>query len=116
MTTEPTTCTRCGRTLRAPASIARGTGDVCAKRNAQDQAITASGIKADTAAKAREDIADGAVQPTTRTTSTGHRVYIAISSDGTDRYLTTRASCTCKAGLKGKHVCRHRAAAILLAA
>jgi len=110
---ETTTCTRCGRQLRTAQSVAVGYGRTCLKRERQERA--AAGIKAETLAKAVEDLEDGAVQPTTRTTATGHRVYVAVSSDGASRYLATRAACTCRGGHRGR-VCRHRAAAILAAA
>jgi hypothetical protein len=110
-----TRCSRCHRTLRAKSSIAAGMGPTCAKRARQEAAAAAAGIKADTLAKATEDIDDGAVQPTTRRTSSGHRVYVAISSDGTHRHLATTHGCTCRGGHYGR-TCRHRAAAILKAA
>jgi uncharacterized Zn finger protein len=110
-----THCTRCGRTLTNPDSIAAGMGHTCARRTRQEQAAKAAEVKPDTMAKALEDLEDGAVQPTTRTTSTGHRIYVAASSDGRGWYLATEAACTCRAGHRGR-MCRHRVAALLSAA
>lgn len=110
---EQATCRRCGRTLR----VSTGIGPTCAKRERAERAAEAAGIKAATAAKAREDIEDGAVIDTRRTTKAGHRIFAVVSSDGTRTYLTSPAgACTCAAGLKGKHRCRHSVAALLLTA
>jgi uncharacterized Zn finger protein len=43
-------------------------------------------------------------------------VHVVIGSNGDSRYLATTAACTCRAGLRGKYMCRHRAAVILKAA
>ncbi|MFF3665409.1 helix-turn-helix domain-containing protein [Microtetraspora malaysiensis] len=61
--------------------------------------------------KARELIEDGGIVP-----FRGRRIFRAVSSDGTRTYLTAPQACTCAAGLKGRHACLHRIAAIILAA
>lgn len=108
VTTQPE-CQRCGRILRATASIARGYGRTCARRKRQEAA--AAGFKPAQVAKAVELIEQGGIVPLR-----GKRVFQVVASDGTGRYLTARESCTCKAGLKGRHVCYHRIAATMLAA
>ena len=110
------TCTRCHRPLRSADSIARGTGRGCA-RKIRTAAAEVEGIKAETVAKAVEDLEDGAVIDTHRVTSTGRRVLAVLSSTGDRVYLATAGgACTCKAGLRGKHLCRHAVAAALIAA
>lgn len=111
-----TTCSRCHRPIHTASSIAIGMGPTCARRARQEKAAAALAFKAATVTKARQDMEDGAIQPTSRRTSTGNRIYVAVSSDGNDRYLTTETACTCPAGHRSKHVCRHRAAATLLSA
>ncbi|MET8964787.1 hypothetical protein ABZX69_35840 [Streptomyces sp. NPDC004074] len=37
-------------------------------------------------------------------------VFLAVRSDGSTTYRTARAACTCPAGLKAIHVCKHRIA------
>jgi hypothetical protein len=102
-------CTRCHRPLRNAASIARGTGRTCARRTRQEAAV--AGYKPATVAKAQELIEQGGIIPLR-----GRRVFTVVSSDGTARYLTAPEVCNCPAGLKGRHVCYHRVAAIILAA
>lgn len=115
--TTPTTCTRCGRALHSAESIARGMGRGCARRVREAAAAAAELVKAETLAKALEDVADGALVDTRRVTAAGRRVFAVVSSTGTDTYLATPGgACTCRAGLKGKHLCRHAVAAALLAA
>lgn len=112
-----TTCTRCRRPLTSPGSINRGMGKGCARRVREVTAAALDVVKPDTLAKAVEDLEDGAVIDTRRVTSTGRRVFAVLSSDGTDVYLATPSgACTCKAGLKGKYLCRHAVAAALVAA
>jgi hypothetical protein len=88
-----------------------GTGGSVPSVSGRKRAV--AGIRSDTVTKAREDLSDGAIQPTTQRTSAGNRIHLAVSSDGTMCYLTTIAECTCRVGLKGKYMCRHRAAVIL---
>lgn len=111
-----TTCSRCGRALRTADSQARGMGPTCARRARQERAV--EGVKADTLAKAREDVEDGAIVDTRRVTSAGRRVFAVASSDGTDVYLTTAGgACTCRWGMRGTGTpCRHAVAARLIAA
>jgi hypothetical protein len=111
-TAEPTACLRCHRTLRSAHSIARGYGRTCrAKVTAAAKAkAAASAFKPATVAKAMELIEIGglvAIRP---------KVFRVVRSDGTGTYLTAPEACTCKAGLRGLHVCYHRAAATILLA
>lgn len=41
-------------------------------------------------------------------------IFLAVSSDGSRNYRTHRAACSCPAGVKGVHVCKHRIAAHIL--
>lgn len=109
--TATATCTRCRATLKSPASVKRGMGAHCARMDRREKAAAAAGFKPATLAKARDLIADGGIVPVR-----GRRIFRAVSSDGTATYLTAPQGCTCKAGLRGKHLCFHRAAATLLAA
>lgn len=61
--------------------------------------------------KARELIEQGGIVP-----FRGRRIFRTVSSDGTRTYLTAPQACNCAAGLKGRHMCFHRIAAIILAA
>ena len=90
-------------------------GRTCARRIRETAAAAVELVKPDTLAKAVEDIEDGAIVDTRRTTSTGHHVYAVVSSDGNDTYLTTTHACVCRAGVAGR-VCRHRVAALILTA
>jgi len=111
------TCTRCNRILRSPASIARGMGRSCARRVCEAAALMTDSVKAETLAKAVEDVEDGALVDTRRVTSAGRPVFEVVSSTGVGTYLATPGgACTCKAGLRGKYLCRHVIAAALLAA
>ncbi len=107
---QTATCTRCHATLRSAKSIARGMGAHCAKLTRQENAAHAAGFKAQAIAKARDLIADHAILPLR-----GRRVFQVIGTKG-DRYLTSPQACNCPAGLKAKHACYHRAAAVILAA
>lgn len=60
-------------------------------------------------AKAEELIEQGALIPLR-----GRRVFLAVSSDGSTAYRAHRAACTCPAGIKGVHPCKHRIAAHIL--
>lgn len=109
--TSTAKCTRCGRTLTAATSVARGYGRGCqAKIRA---AAVAAPHKATQVAKALELVADGGIVPV-RTRHT--KVFAVVSTSGTGRYLTAPQACNCKAGLNGRYVCYHRIAAQLLAA
>jgi uncharacterized protein YchJ len=105
-------CLRCGRALRSLTSTLRGYGRTClAKVTAAAKAKAAAEFKPDTAAKALELIEMGGI-----VAIRGRRVFRTISSDGTRTYLTAPQACNCAAGLKGKHVCFHRAAAAIMLA
>lgn len=110
-TAEHTACLRCGRTLRSADSIARRYGRTCkAKVIAAAKAKAAAGFKPATVAKAQELIEDGGI------VAIRARVFRVVASDGIGHYLTAPEACTCKAGLKGIHVCYHRAAAAIMLA
>jgi hypothetical protein len=82
-----------------------GYGRTCrAKVTAAAKAKAAADFKPDTAAKALELIEMGGI-----VAIRGRRVFRTVSSDGTRTYLTAPQACNCKAGLKGKFVCFHRA-------
>ena len=109
-------CRRCGRGLRAEASIARGYGRTCdRKRRPAIDVIEAAAevLHAPAAAieKANDLIADGAIVPALD----GRRAYHVVSSNGVDIYTTTPDVCTCPAGCNGR-MCYHRVAALALAA
>lgn len=115
MTATQTTakCTRCGRSLRAAASVAKGFGRACAAKIRQ--AAKVAPFKPAQVAKAEELIADGGI-----VAIRGRRAFRAVSTDGTRTYLTAPQTCTCAAGLKSERadqrVCFHRVAATILAA
>jgi hypothetical protein len=106
---QVTKCNGCQRVLRNAASIARGMGRTCA-RNAR-RAAAVIGFKPAAIEKAKELIEQGGIIPLR-----GRRVFKTVSSDGTRTYLTAKEACNCAAGLKAKHPCFHRVAAILVAA
>lgn len=109
--TETTHCLRCGRTLRSADSVKRGYGRTCrAKVTAAAKAKAAADFKPDTATKAMELIEMGGI------VAIRTRVFRTVSSDGTRTYLTAPEACNCAAGLKGKFVCFHRAAAAIMLA
>jgi hypothetical protein len=110
-----TRCTRCGRAITTSTSIARGMGRTCASRIRNEAATLTAAVKADTIAKAMEDIEDGAIIDTRRRTTSGHRIFAVMSSAGTGTYLATQAACTCRGGHRGR-TCRHTIAARLIAA
>jgi hypothetical protein len=109
---ETAHCLRCGRILRSADSVARRYGRTCrAKVTAAAKAKAAADYRPATAAKAMELIEMGGI-----VAIRGRRVFRAVSSDGTRTYLTAPHACNCAAGLKGKHVCFHRAAAAIMLA
>jgi len=108
-------CLNCGRIrhFRSAAAAAKAAphGRVC--RAKIRLAMFNEAIKGFAAAqvdKAREAIELGAFIPTGR-----KGVFQAVSSNGTDRYLTHSAACNCPAGLRGRQ-CYHLAAARILTA
>jgi len=105
-------CHRCGRVLRSAKSVSDGYGRTCrAKVTAAAKAKAASEFKPATAAKALELIEMGGI-----VAIRGRRVFRTVSSDGTRTYLAAPEACNCAAGLKGKHICYHRAAAAIMLA
>lgn len=108
--TTHTHCLRCGRTLRATRSIAAGYGPTCARKvKAAAKAQIIAQYKPHQVAKAEELIEQGALVPLR-----GNRIFLAASSDGSQTYRTHRAACTCPAGIKGRHACKHQIAAHIL--
>lgn len=104
-----TTCTRCGRKLTDPRSVARGVGPKCAKRIAAKAQEVMAAYKPEQVRKALTLIADGGLVPV-RLGS-----YTAVSSSGRDHYRTDGTMCTCPAG-QHMRACYHMLAARLVAA
>jgi uncharacterized Zn finger protein len=109
-THQHTNCLRCGRALTSAKSTAAGYGPTCTRkvREAARAEVIAQ-YKPAQVAKAEELIEQGALIPLR-----ANRVFLAVSSDGTQTYKTHRAACTCPAGLKGRHACKHQIAAHIL--
>jgi hypothetical protein len=106
-----TNCLRCGRKLTSAKSIATGYGPTCTRKvKAAAKAKAAAAFKPATVAKAEELIEQGGI------VAIRARVFRVVSSNGQGTYLTAPEGCTCAAGLRGKHVCYHRAAATILLA
>jgi hypothetical protein len=105
--TQTTNCQRCGRTHTDPNRVALGLGRTCAAKIAE--AAKAVSHPASQIEKAVELIEDGALIHWTRD------LFLAISTDGTVAYEVDAAagSCTCPAGVNGRH-CYHRIATELL--
>ncbi|MBB4931864.1 hypothetical protein F4561_002684 [Lipingzhangella halophila] len=105
-----TRCLRCGRVLRSTRSLNAGYGPTCrAKVRAAAKAAVLAQYKAHQVEKAQELIDQGALIPLR-----GHRVFLAVSTDGSVTYRAHRAACTCPAGIKGRHACKHQIAAHIL--
>lgn len=110
----------CGRWLKAKASIARGRGPKCQARYEREIETALNLLAIDLASeyseeqvgKATELIEENGITPAL-TRPTGQRIYLAVSSDGSQRYTAERDRCTCKAGQYGRR-CYHRAAALVL--
>jgi Family of unknown function (DUF6011) len=103
-------CLRCGRVLRAEASVAAGYGRGCRARiraTAKAAPAVLTGYTPAQLGQAAELIADAAVIPTSRPT-----VFRTVATDGTAVYLTSVNGCTCPASKQ----CYHRAAVTILAA
>lgn len=113
MTTKKATtnCRRCHALLTDPRRVAKGIGRRCEQLERQEAAAAAAGFKPATVEKARQLITDRGIVPVR-----GRRVFEVVASDGAATYKTAPQACTCKAGLRGKHACYHRAAATMLAA
>ena len=106
-TVKPAKCLRCGHKL----TVSRNYGPVCrAKIRLAMINDAIRGFAQAQIEKAREAIELGAFIPTGR-----KGVYRAVSSNGTDTYLTHSAACNCPAGLQGRQ-CYHLAAARILVA
>lgn len=101
-------CARCHRVLTGRRSIARGMGEVCARKTRE--ALTRATHKPATVAKALELIEDGGLVPVR-----GNRVFRVVASNGVDSYLTAREACNCPGGLRAKYTCYHRVAVELVA-
>lgn len=112
-----TKCLGCGRKLKAKASVAAQRGPKCrAKYEARvAEALASLDLSAYTGeqvVKAAELIAENAIAAYLAR-PTGEQIYIAVASDGQQRYTTEADRCTCKAGQYGRR-CYHRAAALVL--
>lgn len=106
-----TQCGKCHRTLRNATSMALGYGPTCYRKirqAAKAKAITAA-YKPHQIIKAQELLALGALVPLR-----GNRVFLVPSNDGAQTYRTHRVACTCPAGIKGLHPCKHRIAAHMI--
>ena len=100
----------CGRKLTSAKSLAAGYGPVCLRKIRQAALDEARrDFTEDQQAKAAELIRDGAIVPTNR-----EGVFRAVSSKGTESYLTHAAACNCPAGLRAKRPCYHQLAARVL--
>ena len=108
-TTQHTHCLRCRRPLRSAKSVATGYGPKC-RTKVRHSAVDLSDYKPHQIASARELIEDGAIIPLRSV------IFVAVSSDGTETYLSAPTTCNCPAGLKGSHCYHQLAARMLLAA
>ncbi|QDN58690.1 DUF6011 domain-containing protein [Streptomyces sp. S1D4-20] len=109
--TETANCLRCGRRLTSADSIARRYGRSCrAKVVAASAAADIADFKPAQLDSARELIEDGAIVPLRGL------VFTAVSSDGTETYLSHPTNCNCPGGLKGRRCYHQLAARLLLAA
>lgn len=107
--TQHANCLRCGRRLTSLRSCAAGYGPTCHRKvRVAAKAQVVAQYKPHQIAKAEELIEQGALIPLRGS------VFLAVSSDGSTTYKTHRAACTCPAGLKGQHACKHRIAAHIL--
>lgn len=104
-------CRKCHRTLTNAASIALGWGPTCYRKikQAAKAKVIAALYKPHQIVKAKELLDLGALVPLR-----GRHVFLVPSSDGTETYRTHRAACTCPAGIKGLHPCKHRIAAHMI--
>lgn len=108
-TAAHTNCLRCGRRLTSTRSQATGYGPKCA-RHIRTATTDTTGYKAHQITSARELIEDAAIIPLRG------QVFTAVSTDGTETYLTHPSNCTCPAGLKAGRCYHQLAARLLLAA
>lgn len=106
-------CLRCGRTLTAARSIADRYGRGCkakVRQAAREAALAQFADKPHLIAKAEELIEQGGIVAIRR-----GRVFRTIGNTGS-AYLTAPEACNCAAGLRGRNVCHHRIAAIVMTA
>ncbi|MEU7092978.1 SWIM zinc finger family protein [Kitasatospora aureofaciens] len=104
-------CIKCHRILRNASPD--GLGPKCrGKVRKATKAPAMSDFKPHLVEKAVEMLEQGAVQPLRK--SSKNQVFLVVSEDGSQTYRTARAACTCKAGLRGQHMCKHRIAVIAL--
>ncbi|WP_228980190.1 hypothetical protein [Streptomyces sp. DH12] len=110
--TENTTrCTRCGRRLRNVSPD--GYGPKCRRKvRKATRSTELDQHKPHLVEKAVELLEQGGVIPLRDTTK--NKVFLVVSSDGSETYRTARAACTCPAGLRALHVCAHRIAVHVL--
>lgn len=112
-TATTTHCLRCGRVLRAAASIARGRGRTChakVREAAKQAALGQFADKPHLVAKAEDLLEQGGI-----VAIRGRRVFRTIGNTGAT-YLTAPEACNCAAGLRAKNVCHHRIAAFVMRA
>lgn len=108
--TEPARCLKCRRVLRRHSPD--GYGPKCrAKVRKTSRSALVAQYKEHLVEKAVELLEQGGLIPLRK-----NRVFLAASSDGTGFYKTHRAACTCPAGIRGLHVCKHRIAAHIVSA
>jgi hypothetical protein len=106
-----TFCLRCGRSLRSPSSVTRGYGPMCAGYIREARETTdLTGFHTWQADKASQLIETCGLVPAGLP-----EVYHSVSSDGSTVYLSSRESCTCKAG-RNRVPCYHRAGVAILQA
>lgn len=97
-----TKCIRCGRTLRAAASIAKGMGKGCAAK-IRKAAADLNAYKTHQVESARELIEDQGIA------HIRNGIFATVSTDGERIHRSTTDHCTCHAGLKNR-TCFHTAA------
>lgn len=106
---EHTHCLLCGRKLHSIRSRMLGYGPTCAARVRRAAVKLAGNYRTHQVESAQELIEDGAI---VHVRSVAFR---AVSSDGTETYLTSPHACACPAGLKDRRCYHQLAARILLA-
>jgi hypothetical protein len=112
-TTPETTCKRCGRRLRRPSLDGYGPKCRARVRKAGRSPQIAHRFKPHLIEAAVELLELGGLIPLRD--SGKNAVWLAVSSEGTGTYLTSKAACTCPAGLRAKYDCNHRIAAHIVA-
>jgi hypothetical protein len=114
-TTETAKCTRCGRTLTDPTSIAAGLGPVC--RRHVHNAANVIDLSAFRDAKAASAKATELIEQAGIVAGPARGLYLAPSTDGAGFYLidTAAGSCTCKGHMYSGR-CYHSVAAAIITA